>query len=187
MRPGSWFEDLEEKIANEVEFPSKIQRLVRLIDRLQHPVVGRSAWGFGLETAGRMRLASPDLNEIMFAGGDGKSTENGLDFREVICDISALARSQITMGGNQGGNGMDSVPIARLPMRFFVAACLFGLLIGSVGCVTNNWSVPIFKNDKSLHSPDTNRNLLKDLIGIPFSTKSGIDPRAREIEERLGY
>ncbi len=71
-------------------------------------------------------------------------------------------------------------------MRFFIAACLFGLLIGSVGCVTNNWSSPIFKKDATSQSQE-DHPFLESLIGKPFSTKSGIDPRAREIEERLGY
>ncbi len=29
-------------------------------------------------------------------------------------------------------------------MRFFSFVCLFGILVASLGCMTRNWSVPLF-------------------------------------------
>jgi hypothetical protein len=70
-------------------------------------------------------------------------------------------------------------------MRVFVAACLFGLLIGSVGCVTNNWSSPLFKH----RVDEADREEPEIPLGIGdrrTPNRLGIDPRAREIEKRLG-
>jgi hypothetical protein len=36
----------------------------------------------------------------------------------------------------------------ELPVRFFIAACLFGLVIGVVGWVTNNWSSNFFHSNQ---------------------------------------
>lgn len=69
-------------------------------------------------------------------------------------------------------------------MRVFVAACLFGLLIGSVGCVTNNWSSPLFKI-----RADEDPEQAEIPLGIGdrrTPNRLGIDPRAQEIERRLG-
>ena len=70
-------------------------------------------------------------------------------------------------------------------MRVFVAACLFGLLIGSVGCVTNNWSSPLFK----VRADDSVQEQAEIPLGIGdrrTPNRLGIDPRAQEIEKRLG-
>ena len=69
-------------------------------------------------------------------------------------------------------------------MRVFVAACLFGLLIGSVGCVTNNWSSPLFR-----HRLDNVEREPEIPLGIGdrrTPKRVGIYPRAEAIEKRLG-
>lgn len=30
-------------------------------------------------------------------------------------------------------------------MRFFFVVCLFGIFVASIGCMTRNWSLPLFK------------------------------------------
>ena len=70
-------------------------------------------------------------------------------------------------------------------MRFFVAACLFGLLIGSVGCVTNNWSSPLFWHrfdDVASEEPE----IPLGLGDRRTPNRLGMDPRAQAIEKRLG-
>jgi hypothetical protein len=86
-------------------------------------------------------------------------------------------------------------------MRFFAFACLFCLAIASVGCATKNWSVPIFPNKLGMTKQATSedeptrnrygqtgsaleegRNFWKG----KFGQAAGLDPRAREIERRLG-
>jgi len=94
-------------------------------------------------------------------------------------------------------------------LRFFVMACCFGLLIGVIGCATNNWSEPLFDQgaqsntfEQSIRGAD-NGSTLKDgstLKEPPASAKqrwnrfwnsgfgnsAGLDPKAREIERSLG-
>ncbi len=77
-------------------------------------------------------------------------------------------------------------------MRFFVIACAFCLIIASVGCMTNNWSSPLFKERGEIElgaaksstgdTVETKRNFWNS----NFGEVSGVDPRAREIERRLG-
>ena len=71
-------------------------------------------------------------------------------------------------------------------MRFFVLACLFCLVVASVGCMTNNWSSPLFQRgipiDDSASDGEPKANFWK----TKFGEGAGIDPRAREIEQRLG-
>ena len=77
-------------------------------------------------------------------------------------------------------------------MRFFIIACVFCGLIGSVGCMTNNWSSPIFPNQKATSTTLEDRK--DEVETIPkarfwktkFGASAGIDPRARAIEKRLG-
>lgn len=86
-------------------------------------------------------------------------------------------------------------------MRFFLMACTFCLLIASLGCMTNNWSSPLFKNspllsdappsyedgdyaDEPMESDDE-----KPRPGFwksKFGESSGVDPRAQAIEKRFG-
>ena len=46
-------------------------------------------------------------------------------------------------------------------MRFFFLVCLFGIFIASLGCMTKNWSMPLFK-PKTVEQDD-NRQRQKDL------------------------
>ncbi len=78
-------------------------------------------------------------------------------------------------------------------MRFFIVACLFGLLIGSVGCMTHNWSspLPLFERGQSGGSAADQAstevsNSRTERVAPGISRRAGIDPRAREIEGRLG-
>lgn len=72
-------------------------------------------------------------------------------------------------------------------MRFFIGACFFCLAIASVGCMTNNWTSPLFS--KSLHNETQDEALAKrpGFFHQPFGKQAGIDDRAREIEKNLGY
>lgn len=77
-------------------------------------------------------------------------------------------------------------------MRFFLMACMFCLLIASVGCMTNNWSSPLFQRNGmtlervfdddvvDVEKPKTNFWTTK------FGESSGLDPRAQAVEARLG-
>ena len=69
-------------------------------------------------------------------------------------------------------------------MRFFVLACLFCLIVASVGCMTQNWSSPLFKTDVA--ADDETEEYKPSFWKSKFGEGSGIDPRAREIEKRLG-
>lgn len=93
---------------------------------------------------------------------------------------------------------------------FFVMACCFGMLVGLIGCATNNWSKPIFNDSRTIQnnvseqpltskqrrSPESGEDL-PERLGLRaqwqsfwntgFGSKAGIDPRAREIEKSLGY
>lgn len=81
-------------------------------------------------------------------------------------------------------------------MRFFFTACVFGLLVGSVGCVTHNWSTPIFARGEATATdaeasesvnPREQQHGIFDLRNKPATPRrTGIDPRARQIEQRLG-
>jgi hypothetical protein len=81
-------------------------------------------------------------------------------------------------------------------MRFFIIACVFCGLIGSVGCMTNNWSSSMFPNQKSkltiVDDQQTEDESSDEASPKPrfwntkFGASAGIDPRAREIEKRLG-
>ncbi len=91
-------------------------------------------------------------------------------------------------------------------LRFFVLACCFGLLVGAIGCATNNWSKPLFPQNGSgsrhtsfnsntgtnrPHSTGEEPATLRQQWGrfwkAGFGTSAGIDPKAREIEKSLGY
>ncbi len=91
-------------------------------------------------------------------------------------------------------------------LRFFVMACCFGLLIGLIGCATNNWSKPLFENrthsKRSQHStrsyaedekssdeetPATIKQKWDRFWNAGFGSSAGLDPKAREIEKSLGY
>jgi len=76
-------------------------------------------------------------------------------------------------------------------MRFFVTACLFCLLIASVGCMTKNWSAPIFQRGSQTATEDgigeTEFEKKSKFWNAGFGEVSGLDERSREIERRLGY
>ena len=87
-------------------------------------------------------------------------------------------------------------------LRFFLASCSFGIAIGVMGCATNNWSQPLFRNqqvqvDSQFESETTSGAAEgeKNAAIIPpksfwkqgFGEMSGTDPRAREIERSLGF
>jgi len=90
-------------------------------------------------------------------------------------------------------------------IRFFVMACCFGLLIGVVGCATNNWSEPLFDQgsqtkrlEQSIRSsyadndtppkeaPASIRQMWDRFWNAGFGSSAGLDPTAREIEKSLG-
>ena len=99
---------------------------------------------------------------------------------------------------------MDVSPIS---LKFFAAACCFGIVIGVMGCATNNWSQPMFKNRQMQNDSGTEAGSSSiaesgavdeddhgKVIKAPksfwkqgFGEMSGIDPRSREIERSLGY
>ncbi len=76
-------------------------------------------------------------------------------------------------------------------MRFFCVVCLFGIFIASLGCMTENWSSPLFhqpsgqQDGSGTSSGDfeifPNRTMEREVFG------TGDDSRAREIEGRLGF
>lgn len=70
-------------------------------------------------------------------------------------------------------------------MRIFVAACIFGLAIASVGCVTDNWSKNLLggKVIGADRAQKPQENWLQRTIGKGQAS----DPRARRVEQRLGY
>ncbi len=76
-------------------------------------------------------------------------------------------------------------------MRFFFSVCLFGIFVASLGCMTENWSSPLFKQKTG--QQDGGRKVSADLDVFSGQGNdgpwfgSGVDPRAREIEDRLGY
>ena len=35
-------------------------------------------------------------------------------------------------------------------MRFFCFACFFGIVVASIGCMTRNWSMPLFNGTKNV-------------------------------------
>ena len=34
-------------------------------------------------------------------------------------------------------------------MRFFCIACFFGIVVASIGCMTRNWSTPLFNKNRT--------------------------------------
>lgn len=87
-------------------------------------------------------------------------------------------------------------------LRFFLASCSFGVAIGVMGCATNNWSQPLFRNQQmrvdsqigSDASSSAAEGEKKAAVVSPksfwkqgFGEMSGIDPRSREIERSLGF
>ena len=68
-------------------------------------------------------------------------------------------------------------------MRFFCIASLFCIILASIGCMTKNWSAPLLKDAASGKAAlEEGRNFWSGTFG----QRAGLDPRAREIEERLG-
>lgn len=77
-------------------------------------------------------------------------------------------------------------------MRFFIIACVFCVFIASLGCMTNNWSKSAFSNKTNssqleFEDVDESEEAKPSFWKTQFGNSSGIDPRAREIEKRLGY
>ncbi len=71
-------------------------------------------------------------------------------------------------------------------MRLFCIACVFGIVVASLGCMTNNWSSPLFGQAEK----DPQQGEFPYLTGSAMNDQlfgSGVDPRARAIENRLGY
>lgn len=72
-------------------------------------------------------------------------------------------------------------------MRFFALACLFCLSIASVGCITHNWSAPLFDRDsEALEDDESSEKSETNFWKTKFGEASGVDARSREIEQRLG-
>ena len=74
-------------------------------------------------------------------------------------------------------------------MKLFSVACLFGLLVASLGCMTNNWNSSLFR---SADSQSVNDKTILGSIGDNSVHRSlgkgqAFDSRARDIEKRLGY
>ncbi len=69
-------------------------------------------------------------------------------------------------------------------MRFFLGVCLICMVVASFGCMTNNWSSPLFKKP---FQDQPNGVEKPDFFHQTFGKKSGVDPRAQDIEESLGY
>ncbi len=67
-------------------------------------------------------------------------------------------------------------------MKLFVAACIFGLVIASVGCVTHNWSRNLLEN-KTAGAKQKQENWFQQTVGKGQAS----DARARDVERRLGY
>ena len=60
-------------------------------------------------------------------------------------------------------------------MRFFWAACLVGIIVASLGCMTKNWSSSIFREDEP---PQSNVEKYfptwgRQQAGEPFSGSQG--------------
>ncbi len=80
-------------------------------------------------------------------------------------------------------------------MRFFTMACFFCLIIASVGCMTKNWSSPLFGesdlveksgNELDVTSEETSESK-SNFWTAKFGESAGVDQRAKDIEKRLGY
>jgi len=87
-------------------------------------------------------------------------------------------------------------------LRFFTMACCFSLLIGVIGCATNNWSEPLFDqgtqgsgSKQSIGSfidqprdepPMTLKQKWDGFWNAGFGSSAGLDPQARAIEKSLG-
>ena len=72
-------------------------------------------------------------------------------------------------------------------MRFFVLVCLFCLTIASVGCMTHNWSSPLFQREaRTGETEEMDEQAETNFWNSKFGEASGLDPRSREIEQRLG-
>lgn len=81
-------------------------------------------------------------------------------------------------------------------MRFFTMACLFCLTIASVGCMyKKNWSPPLWGDTVTIKDTDDVFDVSNDeakksksnFWTAKFGESSGLDPRAKEVEKRLGY
>ena len=79
-------------------------------------------------------------------------------------------------------------------MRFFIAVCCCCMIVATVGCMTKNWSTPLFERgilSKTLQESadeigDGKVENRQSFWNSRFGEASGIDPRSREIERRLG-
>ena len=77
-------------------------------------------------------------------------------------------------------------------MRFFLMTCVFCMLIASVGCMTNNWSSPLFRkpllDNQSINDTDpvNTEEAKPNFWNSKFGQGAGLDPRAQAIEKRLG-
>ena len=94
------------------------------------------------------------------------------------------------LGGHAGVTlaGRSSFNLG-IEMKLFSVACLFGLLVASLGCMTNNWNSSLFR---SADSQSVNDKTILGSIGDNSVHRSlgkgqAFDSRARDIEKRLGY
>ena len=87
-----------------------------------------------------------------------------------------------------GLSDLENFSVEGTTMRFFVGTCIFCLAIASVGCMTNNWTSPLFT--KPSMAGQNQKEVDVDRLGFfhqTFGKQSGSDQRAREIENNLGY
>ena len=73
-------------------------------------------------------------------------------------------------------------------MRFFKLACLFGLVVASIGCVTDNFG----RNSNAINA-DANLETSADNPDWQIANRkrswlrpTGVEPKSREIEKSLG-
>ena len=71
-------------------------------------------------------------------------------------------------------------------MRFFSLACIFGLCIACLGCITHNWTSSLFtgfQNEPVLDDVNLSEKMRPEVRQIQ---STGSDARARSVERNLG-
>jgi len=107
---------------------------------------------------------------------------------------AAQSISMISRLGGLAAHSHASCSLFNLgiEMKLFSVACLFGLLVASLGCMTNNWNSSLFRSADSQSAKSKSLIGAIDAIGdnpVHRSLGKGqaFDSRARDIERRLGY
>ncbi len=72
-------------------------------------------------------------------------------------------------------------------MRFFCAACLVGIVVASLGCMTKNWSSPLFSERKVVEEHIEDRFPVWGTRNVSASAELDVDNNAGEIDNRLGF